>query len=186
MRLLLPLAFSKPAQPRAILYTWPLQEPQKGLNIWLDTPPWFQFLAQERPFHFTYHLPQGGTLTLIIRPQKGASETHWLAGTSLNGLFTQHYLAPSLSLTKAKLDAAGQLFSDLLPAQIDPEPIQPLEAALDDLSALVQRLIAHSPQPALAQHVHSELARIHQQLAQVPSGFTDLTFYRRCPLFQLI
>lgn len=172
MRLLLPLVFSHPARPQAILYTWPLPEPQTRLTIWLDTPPWLQFLAQERPFLFSYHLPQGGTLKLIIRPQKWASETHWLAGASLNGLFTQHYLAPSLLLTKAKLDAAGPLFADLIRSQTEPEPCQPLDTALDDLFSLVQRLIDHSSQSALAQHARRELVRIHQQLALALPGPT--------------
>lgn len=167
MRLLLPLVFSHPDRPQAILSTWPDQEPQKRLNICLDTPSWLQFLAQERPFLFTYHLPQGGSLSLIIRPQNGASETYWLAGASLNGLFTQHYLAPSLALTKAHLDAAGQLFSDLFHSPSVPQPCQPLDTALDALSALVQRLCQHCSTPLLAQHAQRELARIHQQLALV-------------------
>jgi hypothetical protein len=172
MTALLPLVFSKPALPRAILYTWPLQQPQKRLNIFLDTPPWFHFLAQERPFRFTYHLPQGGTLKLTIRPQKRVSGTYWLASKSINGLTTQHYLAPSATLTKAKLDAVGQLFFDLIPSQTADEPTQPLYAALDHLSGLVQRLIDHCSQPALGQHAQRELARIHQQLAQAPSAPT--------------
>jgi hypothetical protein len=70
------------------------------------------------------------------------------------------------------LDAAGQLFSDLIHAQPEPQPSQPLEAALDDLSALVLRLCDHSSRPALALHARRQLAHIHHQLALAPTAST--------------
>jgi hypothetical protein len=174
MAKVLPRVLSKSSQPKAILYTWSLQQPHQQLTIRLDTPDWFQFLAQERSFRLTYHLPQGGSLNLTIRPEKRGTGTYWQAWKSINGHTTKKYLAPSAKLTKAKLDAIGQLFFDLIQAQTAADPTQPLYAALVDLSWLVQRLIEHCPQPALAQHAQSELGRIHQQ-------FGNSTYYQPDP-----
>lgn len=159
----LPVVHSKSTYPKAILYVWSQQQPQKRFEIQLDTGDWFAFLAQERSFRLTYYLPQGGSLNLTIRPEKRGQRTYWQAWKSMGGKTTKKYLAPSAKLTKAKLDAVAQWFDSQIQAQAEVDSTMPLYAALADLTWLVQRLIEHCSQPALAQHAQRELARIHHQ-----------------------
>ena len=160
----LPLVFSKGSLPRAILYLSSCPPFKEGQNIGLDSPAWFRFLAQEHPFRFSYHLPQGGLLTLTVRPEKRASGTYWQAWQTVAGQTTVKYLAPTAHLTKATLDAAGQWFLAHGHFQPPDDPTRPLYTALTDLTWLLQRLIAHCPQPDLAQLAQRELARIQQEV----------------------
>jgi hypothetical protein len=169
MRSPLPVVHAKPGQPQATLYTWSDPPQAHRLEIKLDSDPWFAWLAHHRSFRFTYYLASGQQLHLTIRPEKRGQRTYWQAWKTIAGRTTKKYLAPSATLTRAKLETAAAWFADQLQASVQADPTQPLYAAVTDLIWLVQRFLAADPPQPLAHRAQLDLDRIQRQLGLAPA-----------------
>jgi len=85
--------------------------------IVVDSPAWFAWLAQEQSFRLVYRADLGREVNLTIRPEKRGQRTYWQAWKTIKGRTHKKYLAPTATLTKAKLDAVGAWFLELVGAK---------------------------------------------------------------------
>lgn len=144
---------------------------QVALSLWrdnalhqipLDSPAWFDWLAQENSFRFVYRKVTGQQVNLTIRPEKRGRRTYWQAWKTIQGRTHKKYLAPTARLTRAKLDVVGEWFLALVEAKQTQDDSLLLYAALSDLRWLVERFVEYHPDSPLTERARVELRRIQR------------------------
>jgi hypothetical protein len=159
MRQSLPVVHSITTRPTAVLYV-----PCQRLEIQLDSDEWFAWLAQENSFKFIYHKQGGHSVNVTVRPEKRGQRTYWQAWKTIKGQTVKKYLAPSVKLKKAKLDAVGEWFFERVQSSTHPDDQSlKLYAAVADLTWLVERLIEHCANSAWVQQAQMKLEQIKQE-----------------------
>ena len=167
---LLAYVHSCATQSGAILRYWDGQ--QQGLQLELDSPVWFQWLAQERSFRYTYRLRayQEG-VSFTVRAEKRGQRTYWQGWKTIAGQTTKKYLGASSKLTQAKLDDAGLWFVQQVTAKSDRNQNERLYAITTDLIWLVERLLEGCLQPQLTQQAAQELSRLKREVDEIDQRF---------------
>ena len=163
MRRTLPVVYGNPARQNATLYGWEGDQGQERFEIVLDSEEWFAWLAAEHSFRFTYYWKEAGQfINVTVRPEKRGQRTYWQGWKTIRGRTTKKYIAPSAKMTKAKLDVVGEWFYEQVRASTETDQEMKLYAAVVDLAWLVEQLIVHCQQPALATQAQRELERIRR------------------------
>lgn len=153
-------------QPGATLRYWIGQ--QQWVELALDSPDWFEWLAQAHSFRYTYYASdyrEGVNFT--VRAEKRGQRTYWQGWKTIAGQTTKKYLGPSTKLTQVKLDAAGAWFVQQVKANANRNQNGRLYAIAVDLIWLAERLLEGCNQPQLAQQAEPELTRLKREVDQI-------------------
>ena len=167
---LLAYVHSSTIQSEAVLRYW--DDQHQWLQLELDSPAWFQWLAQERSFRYIYRLrtyPEG--INFTVRAEKRGQHTYWQSWKTIAGQTTKKYLGPSSKLTQAKLDEAGLWFVQQVTAKSDRNQNERLYAITTDLIWLVERLLEDCNQPQLTQQATQELLRLKREVDKMTGDF---------------
>jgi len=169
MSKLLAYVYSGATQSEAILRYWADQQ-WRQLN--LDSPAWFEWLAQEQSFRYTYHLRtyQAG-VNFTVRAEKRGHRTYWQGWKTIAGQTTKKYLGASAKLTQAKLDEAGVWFDQQVAAKSKRNQNQRLYVITTDLIWLAERLLEGCNQPQLNQQAAQELHRLKREVDEIDQSF---------------
>ena len=167
---LLAYVHSCATQARAILRYW--EDQQQWLQLELDSPAWFEWLAQERSFRYTYWLRayQEG-VNFTVRAEKRCQRIFWQGWKTSAGQTIKKYLGSSSKLTQAKLDEVGLWFIQQVTAKSDRNQIERLYATTTDLIWLVERLLEGCVQPQLTQQAAQELLRLKREGDEIDQRF---------------
>ncbi len=166
---LLAYVHSGATQSEAVLRYW---ADQQWLQLDLDSPAWFEWLAQERSFRYTYRLQtyQVG-VNFTVRSEKRSQRTYWQSWKTISGQTTKKYLGTSSKLTRATLDEAGLWFGQQVAAKSDRSQNQRLYAITIDLIWLAERLLEGCVQPQLTQQAAQELLRLKHEVDEIDQRF---------------
>ena len=159
MRRSLPVVYSRSSGQLAILHGWE-EGGRELIEINLDSDAWFAWLAAEQSFRFSYWQASGASVNFTVRPEKRGQRTYWQGWKTIGGQTLKKYIAPSATLTKAKLDAVGAWFYQQVEARTEAKVELKLYAAVVDLTWLVEQLVEHCQNPAITERVQQELKRI--------------------------
>ena len=78
----------------------------------LDTPDWLAWLAQEKSFRYTDHLPDDPSpINFTVRPEKRGQHTYWQGWKTIRGQTTKKYLGKATKVPRPQLDAVGIWFA---------------------------------------------------------------------------
>ena len=160
MRRTLPVVYSKKLWQTATLQGWVGDRSRERMEIKLESEAWFAWLEAEQSFRFSYWQASGESVNVTIRPEKRGERTYWQGWKTIQGQTIKKYIGPSAQMTKARLDAVGEWFSQQLEERTEADQEMKLYAAVVDLSWLVEQLIGQCQDPALVERAQAELARI--------------------------
>jgi hypothetical protein len=160
----LPSVNSKYSRPTAIFHYWEAQR-RTLVEVQLDSEQWFSWLTTEQSFRFIYWKEAGNFVNFTVRPEKRGQRTYWQGWKTIRGQTTKKYIAPSPKMTKAKLDQVGEWFYEQVKNRTEADPEMLSYIMIDDLTALVEKLIYHCQNPTLADQARRELERINCQFS---------------------
>lgn len=163
MRRTLPVVYSKKSSPTASLQRWGREPDQARVEISLDSDAWFAWLEQQQSFGYTYWQASGESVHFTVRPEKRGQRTYWQGWKTIQGHTIKKYIAPSASLTKAKLDTVGSWFQQQVKARTEVDQELRLYAAVVDLVWLVEQLIDQGQEPTLIERAQADLVRIKRE-----------------------
>lgn len=142
---------------------------QQWEHLELETPAWFDWLAQGRPFRYTYtDRDYQQTVSFTVRPEKRGRQTYWWGWKTVAGRTRKKYLGAPDKLTQHYLDQTGQWFGQQVRANTPHGQSMRLYAITIDLVWLAERLLEGYEQPEKqADLYHRELAQLKERLEQV-------------------
>lgn len=158
----LPCVNSKYSGATAILHYWDADR-KAMIELQLDSEAWFRWLAGEQSFRFTYWHEAGNFVNFTVRPEKRRQRTYWQGWKTIQGQTIKKYIAPSATMTKAKLDKVGAWFFEQVKARTQDDLEMGYYITVVDLTALVEKLIHHCQNPAIVEQARRELERIKHQ-----------------------
>jgi hypothetical protein len=156
----LPVVYSKKLWQTATLQGWVGDRSRERIEIKLESEAWFAWLEAEQSFRFSYWQASGERLNVTVRPEKRGERTYWQGWKTIQGHTIKKYIGPSAKMTKARLDIAGEWFSQQVKEKSEADPEMTLYAAVVDLTWLVEQLIGQCQNSALVERAQAELARI--------------------------
>ena len=160
MRRTLPVVYSKKLWQTATLQGWGGDRAREQLEIKLESEAWLAWLEAEQSFRFSYWQALGERVNITVRPEKRGERTYWQGWKTIQGQTIKKYIGPSAKMTKVKLDAVGEWFSQQVKKRTEADQEMKLYAAVVDLAWLVEQLIGQCQNSALAERAQAELARI--------------------------
>jgi len=141
---------------------------QQWQQLELDSPAWFEWLAQKQSFRYTYRLRASlREVNFTVRAEKRGHRTYWQGWKTIAGQTTKKYLGVSAKLTRAKLDEAGIWFDHQIAVKSDRNQNERLYAITTDLIWLVERLLEGSEQTQLTHQVTRELLRLKREVDEI-------------------
>ncbi len=142
---------------------------QRWEQLELETPAWFEWLAQNRPFRYTYtDRDYQQTVSFTVRPEKRGRQTYWWGWKTVTGRTRKKYLGKSNKLTSSHLDQAGRWFGQQARANTPHGQNMRLYAIAVDLAWLAERLLEGEGQTEKQVHIY------RQELAQLKGALEEI------------